>query len=92
MSTTPQRYRPSQRLIDNPQRLAHLYHEQDMTIRAIADQEASVSKTRVCSALHEYDIIDDGSRDSTSTVRGIDPPDAPETTVAESSLDWSDAL
>jgi hypothetical protein len=85
MSTTPQRYRPSQRLIDNPQRLAELYHERDMTIREIAEQKASVSKTRVCSALHEYDITDDTQYDGaehpddegTSTShgeRGVDPP------------------
>ena len=58
----PDRYQPTQRLIDDPDRLRELYCTRDLTIREIADEYAEVSKTRVKQALDEYDI---GQRRST---------------------------
>jgi len=88
MSTTdiPQRYQPSQRLIDNPQKLREYYVTKDMTIRAIAQEKAEVSKTRVRQALHQHDIIsetdsidqrcdnDRSTQCDCHDERGVDPP------------------
>ena len=70
-SETPQRYRPSNRLIDTPRELRRLYVEEDYTVREIAATHATVSSTRVYEALVEYEIItnnettdDECSRDS----------------------------
>lgn len=87
--TTPSRYQPETRLIDNPDRLHELYHEQNKSVRAIAANHAEVSSTRVYEALEEHDVITDQPEQSVqadSSVsdgrRGKNPP---------VQLDWSTA-
>jgi hypothetical protein len=70
MSAVPNKYQPTQRLINDPKRLYELYVEEDMTIREIADKKATVSRTRVGDALKEYGI----TNDETNNSRGRDPP------------------
>jgi len=82
VSNTPDKYQPSQRLIDNPQRLRALYCTRGLSIVEIAEEYADVGKSRVGQKLKEYGLTDTSSTDSTrSGNRGSDPPH----------IDWSDA-
>jgi len=87
MSTTktPSKYKPSNRLIDNPQRLRALYCTRGLTIEQIAEEYATVGKSRVGQKLKEYGLTEcncDNSSDSTrSSNRGSDPPQQ---------IDWSE--
>lgn len=77
MSTVPSKYQPSQRLIDNPTRLAEL-RQQGLSIREIADEHASVSVARVHQALKEYGLTDSQNQSR----RGRDPPSTASATVS----------
>jgi len=91
MSTTPARYQPDTRLIDDPSELYRLYVERDLSIREIASDHASVGRTKVGEALNYHGITDGKVIDSADTEsaedvsencqhqseRGIDPPQAP---------------
>ena len=68
MTTTPERYQPDTRLIDDPDELARLYHERDCTIGDIASDHASVGQTRVYEALAEHGLL--GDRDERQTTDG----------------------
>lgn len=103
MSTanTPAKYQPSQRLIDNPQRLRALYCTRDLTIEQIADEYAEVGTSRVGQKLKEYGLTDTNSTDSTrSGNRGSDPPESEiqqgrSSAKADSdppTVDWSDTV
>lgn len=75
MSSTPARYQPSERLIDDPTRLTELYHDHDLTVREIADHpEASVSRTRIWEALHDHGLVESDETAQCHTARGTDPP------------------
>lgn len=68
MSSVPQRYQPSQRLVDDPDELARLYRDEDKSMRAIAEEDAEVGLTRIHEALHEYGIIEfDDSEESSQS-------------------------
>lgn len=67
---TTEKYKPDSRLIDDPEDLRRLYQDEGLSIREIAEEHASVGRTRVCEALHEYGIPsdeDDKESDSTMT-------------------------
>jgi hypothetical protein len=87
MSMTPARYQPTQRLIDDPERLEELYCEQGMTIREIENlPDVNVGRTSINTALDEYDIQRENAcgHDTNQSHRGTDPP-SPSTT----DVDWS---
>jgi len=81
MSTTPNKYQPSPRLIDDRQRLRELYCVRELTIVEIANTYASVGRTRVHQALQEHGLID-SSTESNKHDRGHSPP--------SEQIDWSD--
>jgi len=85
MATTPSKYQPSERLIDNPDRLYELYCSRDLSIREIAEQYAEVGRTRVSESLNEYGITDDECCEDDGE-RGIDPPSPRQTTR----VSWSE--
>jgi len=58
MSTVPQKYQPTQRLIDDPEQLRQLYCRDGLTVREIARQHTDYSRSAVYDALSEYGIID----------------------------------
>lgn len=58
MSSTPERYQPSPRLVDQPDELDRLYNEEGLTVREIADEHADVGRTAVSDALQDYGITD----------------------------------
>lgn len=60
-NTTPQKYRPDPRLIDQSEKLRHLYCERDLSIREIVNNHAETSVERVYHALDEYDLLDNGT-------------------------------
>jgi hypothetical protein len=87
MSTTPERYQPTQRLIDDPERLRELYCEKELSVRAIAEKHSSFGTTRVYEALKEHGICHGES----NSRRGTDPPQAPQRTQsAPSTVSWTD--
>ena len=65
---TNDKYKPEPRLIDDPKKLRELYQKDDLTVREIAKEHASVSRTSVWNALHEHGICggDDEGRDANS--------------------------
>jgi len=67
MSTTPARYQPDTRLIDDPSELYRLYVERDLSIREIASEHASVGRTKVSEALDDHGITDDEAITSADT-------------------------
>lgn len=60
------KYVPDERLIENPTKLRSLYQNDDLTIREIAENHASVGRTSVYKALHEHDIIENEESGSES--------------------------
>jgi hypothetical protein len=75
MSTTPQRYQPEPRLIDQPDRLQELYWEDGLSANEIAEQYAEVSATRILQVFDEYGIETRSPHNGTSDgERGTDPP------------------
>jgi len=68
MSTTPNKYQPSPRLIDDRQRLRELYCVRELTIVEIANTYASVGRTRVHQALQEHGLIDQQSQSQSTSV------------------------
>ncbi len=90
MATTPSKYQPSERLIDNQERLRKLYCDDGLTVREIAEQEATVGKTRVSEALKEYGITSEDDSDvEQDSASAVGPPttESPNTTVTWSSID-----
>jgi len=77
-------YQPSERLIDNRQRLARLYVEQGLTVREIADDHAEVTKTPVYNALQEYGILEETEDNNEDVDRGFDPPE----NSSETEVNW----
>jgi len=82
-NTTPEKYRPEPRLVDQPATLERLYCEEGLSIREIVDEHAELSVERVHHALGEYNLLDRDSchgsgGDCTGPVgdgeRGFDPP------------------
>lgn len=61
MSAVPQKYQPTTRLIDDPDRLEELYCRDGLTVREIANQHTDYSPSAVYQALDEYGIIDEES-------------------------------
>jgi len=106
MSTanTPNKYQPSERLIDNPQRLRALYCSRGLTIEQIVDEYAEVGKSRVGQKLKEYGLTEcncNNSSDGTrSGNRGSDPPESKiqqdrssaKTDSDPPTVDWSDTV
>jgi len=88
MSTqeVPERYQPSDRVIDDSDRLKELYCHRDLSIREIASEYASVSRAAIGQALIKHGI-NDGNEDTAEQPdshnnncdRGTDPPE----------VDWS---
>jgi len=83
----PQRYQPDERLIENPSELHRLYHEEDLSVRAIAENHAEVSIALVYQALVDHDVIAESDQRDTPRhekhgERGVDPP----------TVDWSIAV
>lgn len=57
MSTQmPSRYQPSDRLVDDRDRLRELYCSDGLTIREIAQEYAEVGRTKVSDAIREHGI------------------------------------
>lgn len=82
-NSTPEKYCPEPRLVDQPATLERLYCEEDLSIREIVDEHADLSVERVHHALGEYDLLDDDEhRDSGTDCTepigdggyGFDPP------------------
>jgi hypothetical protein len=69
-NTTPQKYRPAPRLVDQPEQLRHLYCERDLSVRDIATEHSEMSVERVYHALTEYGIVSDDADEQATT-----PPD-----------------
>lgn len=80
MSTqsVPSRYQPSERLVDNRDRLRELYCQRGFTIREIASEYAEVGRSRVCDAIHDHGLNETQSPEhdtnERNTDRGTDPP------------------
>jgi len=64
--------------IDDSTELHRLYNERDLTVRAIAEDHAEVSQTRVYQTLREHGIVEADDRDTPrhckNGERGTDPP------------------
>jgi len=75
MSTTPTKYQPSARLIDDAERLRQLYRSDGLSVREIATYHAEVGQTAVYEALDEYGILDndDKQQSNKQCTRGHDP-------------------
>ena len=87
MSTQQNPYQPQPRLIDQPHRLETLYCERGLTVREIAENHASVTKTPVYEALREHSILNDTEDNNENHSNGYDPPSDDDT----SGIDWSNA-
>lgn len=74
MSSVPQQYQPSDRLIDDPTRLRELYCDKGLTVMEIADYHAELGRTKVNEALNEYSIIE--NCEETTDCYDYDPPPA----------------
>ncbi len=85
MSAVPNRYEPSQRLIDNRRKLARLYLEKNLTVCEIADNHSEYEKTKVHEALVEHGIIQTNANNDSHSNRGTDPP----SDQTESKIEWS---
>ena len=85
MAAIPNRYEPTQRLIDNRRKLARLYFEKDLTICEIADQHSEYEKTTVYEALVDHGILTKND-DQKNCCRGTDPP--PDQTKQD--VDWTE--
>ncbi|TKX83337.1 hypothetical protein EXE43_24785, partial [Halorubrum sp. SS5] len=61
MSTqsVPSRYQPSERVVDDRDRLHELYCQRGLTIREIANQYAEVGRSMVCDAIHDHGLTDE---------------------------------
>lgn len=80
MSTQPipPRYQPSERVVDNRDRLRELYCQRGLTIREIAAEYAEVGRSTVCDAIHDHGLNNEEEPQNGSTKkntdRGTDPP------------------
>lgn len=87
MSTqsVPSRYQPSERVVDDRDRLRELYCQRGLTIREIAAEYAEVGRSRVCDAIHDHGLDEEAKRaeiekdvcdfhNKKNTDRGTDPP------------------
>lgn len=81
MSTqsVPPRYQPSERVVDNRDRLRELYCQRGLTIREIASEYAEVGRSAVCDAIHDHGIAEEANTQTSdsnkkNTDRGTDPP------------------
>lgn len=84
---TPSKYQPDDRLIDDPEQLRKLKHDEGLSIREIAEEHAEVSRTAVHEALVEHGITEktvepDTPNTSCDSHRGRDPP-------SSNRIDWS---
>jgi len=81
----PQRYQPSERLVDDRDRLRELYCQRGLTIREIAAEYAEVGRSRVCDAIHDHGLDEEAKQaeiekdvcdfhNKKNTDRGTDPP------------------